>query len=156
MTKDLLVGIFILLLGSLFFLLLIPLGIDQPSNIKQITLAPDFWPKIITIIIAIMGIFLIIEAKKNPHHDKPENWRSRVTGLSVVFVALFSFYILIPYFGMVLNAMLLIAGLMLFAKERRYFLILLISIAMPSLLYIFFVFIANIPIPLGIFEGLRG
>ncbi|MFT7532515.1 MAG: putative tricarboxylic transport membrane protein [Gammaproteobacteria bacterium] len=52
--------------------------------------------------------------------------------------------------------MVMIFGLMMFAGERRFLLAAAIAISIPLLLYFFFVHIASIPIPLGIFESLRG
>ena len=57
---------------------------------------------------------------------------------------------------MVVPGMVLIFTLMLFAGERRYMLALSIAVVTPLVLYFFFVHVANIPIPLGVFESLRG
>jgi len=55
---------------------------------------------------------------------------------------------------MVVPGMALIFILMIFSGYRRWWLIILLSLLVPILLYGFFVHVANIPIPLGIFESL--
>ena len=67
---------------------------------------------------------------------------------------LFAFYFLIPYLGMVAPGIAVILGLMVYAGERRWPLGLAIAFCVPILLYVFFVHVASVPIPLGVFEGL--
>ena len=55
---------------------------------------------------------------------------------------------------MVIPSIVTILLLVYFAGERRWYLSLLIGVLLPVLLYGFFVYVARIPIPLGIFEGL--
>jgi hypothetical protein len=50
----------------------------------------------------------------------------------------------------------LIFGLMVFGGERRWGLAATVAAGVPILLYAFFVHVAGIPIPLGVFETLRG
>ena len=80
----------------------------------------------------------------------------RLPRLAVVLGALFGFYVLIPSLGMVGPGMVIIFGLMVFGGERRWLPATLIATGVPILLYLFFVHVASIPIPLGIFETLRG
>jgi putative tricarboxylic transport membrane protein len=155
-------GIGVVALGLVLYFILIPVGVVEPGNIKHMALAPRFWPKIIAAIIAIMGVLLIIKPaevlKEDSEGDKNQSrsWRDRTPGFSVAFGSLLTFYFLIPHLGMVLPGMVMIFGLMMFAGERRFLLAAAIAISIPLLLYFFFVHIASIPIPLGIFESLRG
>ena len=83
-------------------------------------------------------------------------WRRRLPGLAAVLGTLFGFCVLIPSLGMVVPGMALIAGLTVLAGERRWPLVGVIAAGVPILLYAFFVHVAGIPIPLGVFETLRG
>ena len=74
----------------------------------------------------------------------------------MVLATLFVFYFLIDHLGMVVPGIAVIFGMMWFAGERRYALMATVAVVVPVLLYVFFVHVANIPIPLGIFESLRG
>ena len=157
MNQERLTGIFILLIGLAVFFLLIPVGIVSPSNVDQIALSPDFWPRIVAGIIAVMGVLMIIKpAPENGSEPDPIVLPNRISGLLLCLVSLFGFYFLIPHLGMVASGMLIIPGLMIFAGERRWLLILTLSVLTPLLLYFFFVHVANVPMPLGYFEFLRG
>ena len=160
MPNDRLIGAGVTVLGLLLFFALIPAGIDTPGSVDHITLSPDFWPRIISVIFALMGLVLLIKPGKIPDGADdvidPKSWPSRLPRLAVVLTALFAFYFLIEHLGMVASGIVLIFGMMWFAGERRYWLMATIAVAVPLLLYFFFVQVANIPIPLGIFETLRG
>ena len=64
--------------------------------------------------------------------------------------------LVIEHLGMVVPGMALIFLMAWFAGERRVLLLTALSLGVPLGLYVFFVHIANIPIPLGWFESLRG
>lgn len=159
MNHQKVTGLGVLALGLLLFLVIIPVGVDEPSNVEHLALAPQFWPKIIAAIISLMGILLFFRqpgVESEDEAETDEKWTARIPGFVVTFVALFGFYFLTPHLGMVVPGMVLILGMMLFAGERRFLMIVTISLAVPLLLYFFFVHVASIPIPLGIFEALRG
>ena len=158
MTRERLTGIGVLVLGLLIFFLLIPSGIDQPGSVEHAALAPDFWPKIIAAIIIVMGLLLTIKPGKEEGEDGGDAvpWLQRLPGLAVALGTLFAFYFLIPLLGMVVPGMVMALGLMVYAGERRWPRSIAISAGVPILLYFFFVYVASIPIPLGVFESLRG
>ena len=157
--RERLTGIGVLLIGILVFFVLIPYGIDQPDNVKHTALAPNFWPKIIAAVIALMGLLLAVKPGGNIGSEtgsEDDPWAQRLPGLAVSLGSLFAFYFLIPSLGMVAPGAALVLGLMLFAGERRWWLAVAVSFGIPILLYVFFTFVAGIPIPLGVFESLRG
>ena len=158
--RERLIGVGVVLLGLLIFAVLIPFGIDQPGNVEHTALAPDFWPRIIAAAMMVMGGLLAIRpVPEEEDADGGEDagpWLRRLPGLAVVLGALFGFYVLIPWLGMVVPGMALILGLMVLAGERRWPLAVAVAAGVPLLLYAFFVHVAGIPIPLGVFETLRG
>ncbi len=161
MPKERLVGGGVLLLGLLSFFVLIPAGVDTPASIGHLSLSPDFWPRIISGVFALMGLLMLINPDKASGEAAEEDsaataWKERFPRLAVVLAALFCFYYIIPHLGMVAPGAVFIFALMWFAGERRYPLMAVISTTTPLLLYFFFAYVANIPIPLGIFESLRG
>ena len=149
-------GIVITLIGVLTLLVLIPKGIVTPSNVTTLALSPDFWPRIVAAIFTFTGIALTIKPAVSEDNESFATFLARLPRLIVVLGALFGFYFSINQFGMVVPGILLIFGLMTFAGERRWLRMLCIAVVVPVLLYCFFVFVANIPIPLGMFESLRG
>ncbi|WP_025772024.1 tripartite tricarboxylate transporter TctB family protein [Thioalkalivibrio sp. HK1] len=169
--KARLTGVGIAAIGLTLFFLLIPLGIDTPGRVDHITLAPDFWPRIVSLILAAMGLWLILfpgpddrgtdnRGPDNPKTNDPVSAPSigfeRRARLAAVLALLFGYYLAIDWLGMVLPGTILIASLSFLAGERRPLPLILPALCLPALLYAFFVHIAGVPIPLGIFEFLRG
>ena len=168
MIRERLTGVGVALLGFLIFTVLIPWGIDQPGNVEHAALAPDFWPQIIAVIMMALGALQALRPAPDDDDEDEDDAETedgaegagrrphRLAGLAVVLGALFGFYVLIPSLGMVGPGMVIIFGLMVFGGERRWLPATLIAAGVPILLYLFFVHVASIPIPLGIFETLRG
>lgn len=158
MIKERIIGAAVLLLGLILLFVLIPVGIDSPSKIEHASLSPEFWPRIISLIFTVMGVLIIFKpgVEDAEEIDEFDNWSSRIPRLAVVLVSLFTFYFVIENLGMVIPGMVIIFSMMWFAGERRWLLMGWLSASVPLLLYFFFVHVANIPIPLGIFEILRG
>lgn len=155
MAVDRKIGVFVLVLGILTLLVLIPAGIVTPGIVETASLSPAFWPRIVAVMFAMTGLALAIRPGK-PARPEDVPLRTRAPRLLVVLGALFAFYFAIPTLGMVAPAIALIFGMMWFAGERRWLLMLIVSIVVPIALYAFFAHVANIPIPLGVFEALRG
>lgn len=161
MIRERLIGAYVALLGLLIFSVLIPFGIDEPGNVEHTALAPDFWPRIIVVVMMVMGVLLAVrpvpeEEEDTDGGDDAGPWLRRLPGLAATLGALFGFYVLIPSLGMVVPGVALIFGLSVLAGERRWMLAAALAAGVPILLYAFFVHVAGIPIPLGVFESLRG
>ena len=159
MIRERLTGVGVALLGLAIFFVLIPWGIDQPGNVEHTALAPDFWPQIIAVIMMALGVLQALRPAPDDDDEGGEDsrrWLHRVPGLAVALGALFGFYVLIPPLGMVVPGVAVIFALMVFGGERRWLLAATVAAGVPILLYAFFVHIAGIPIPLGVFETLRG
>ena len=167
---DLSLGIFIIALAALAVLVLIPAGIVLPDGIEIAALSPDFWPMIIIVVLGISGVIVVIQALTT--------MRSRATGndgtpqeeelaeelhsapvqaarLGLVVLWLLAVYLLIPEIGMVSAMVVTLAFLAWFAGERRWRLIVPIAIVLPIVLHLFFVYVANVPLPVGLFEAWR-
>ena len=157
MNTERFIGLAVVLLGLLVLFILIPYGIVTPESINIISLSPDFWPRIISAIIVLTGFIMLISSINIKKVDDSESLDLKgIKKLLVVILCLFGFYFSIPSLGMVVPGILLIFILMTFAGERAWLRMCAISIAIPLCLFFFFTSIANIPIPLGIFESLRG
>ena len=162
MIRERLTGAGVALLGLLIFTVLIPWGIDRPGNVEHAALAPDFWPRIIAAIMMALGVLLAVRPTPDDEVEDGNGAEGagrrlhRLAGLAVVLGALFAFYFLIPSLGMVVPGVAIIFALMVFGGERRWLRATLIAAGVPIALYLFFVHVASIPIPLGVFETLRG
>ncbi len=158
MKESRLLGVAVVAIGAIGLFVLIPVGIVSPSDVPALALAPEFWPFVIASVFTLMGIFMTIAPGSTDQETVTELrlMRTRILRLTGFFAVLFGFYFVVPYVGMVVPAIAIIFGLCWFTGERRWLLLLLISLLIPFVLTLFFIFVANIPIPLGIFEFIYG
>ena len=171
-TRELALGIGVLVLATLGVLFIIPYGIVMPENIEVRALAPNFWPLIVVVAAGIAGAIVTVQGfadRKRPtlsptpdesapaDHEIDDDRPLAQASIRVVIVvaSIFVLYFAIPHAGIVAGSMALLAFLIWFAEERRLWMILAISILLPLVLYAFFVYVANVPMPLGVFESLR-
>ncbi len=152
------IGLAVIILGVLTLFVLIPLGVASPGQIDTLALAPKFWPIIIASVFTLTGVILTIMPGGVDEESQTDVHRfiQRIPRLATLLAALFGFYFLAPYIGMVFPTMLLILGLSWFAGEDRWKLMIPVSLIVPVVLTSFFILVANIPIPLGILEFVYG
>ncbi len=158
MTESRLTGLGVTLLGLFALFVLIPFGIVSPSNVDSLALAPEFWPIIIASVFTLMGVILATCPSKKETQEQSTSILppARLARLAVILSVLFAVYFLVPLLGMIVSTALIIFGLSWMAGERRWKLLVILSLSVPMLLTIFFLFVANIPIPLGMFEFIYG
>ncbi len=160
--RDIAAALTFLALGLFALLYLIPRGIDVPSTVKIAALSPDFWPRLITYGAITAAIFLLIEtltmqsvgADEEDAEEAAQYQLATLPGILrilVLVVALFAFYASLTTLGVVAASVLLLFAMMLFFGERKFWLVVVLSFGVPMLLYLFFRYVASVPIPLGIF-----
>jgi len=158
--SDLILGV-ALVLGSIFLItVLIPYGVEDPGRVEQIALAPDFWIKIIGWAVFLTGLFIVWDGYKKFRRDDEEismiddrlPYPRNVIMIVSVIVVLFIYQQSIEYFGIVLPSMVAILVMSTIAGYRNWLAILPVAALLPVGLYCFFFNVANIPMPLGIFE----
>lgn len=160
--RDLFAGILFFLLGLGTVFLLIPSGVTVPGSVRISALSPDFWPSIIAYCTVAASVFLILEGAllKQPEaeiEEAEEYAKYQLATLpaalrtAILMFALFAFYGSLTTLGVVAASVVLMGAMMLFFGERKIWLIALLSGAIPVLLYLFFRYVAGVPIPLGVF-----
>ena len=160
--RDIVTAVVFFVLGIAALLFLIPQGVAVPSTVKIAALSPDFWPKVITFAAIAASVFLLVETltMQQPHLEEEEEADAAQYQLDtlpsllrvlVLIVALFVFYFSLTTLGVVAASIILLAAMMLFFGERKFALIAILSFGVPILLYLFFRYVASVPIPLGIF-----
>ena len=155
MNEQRITGLIVLTIGLLTIFILIPIGIVSPRDVNNFALAPEFWPMIVAVTFSVMGLILTIRPIRREGEEVTEvtiEWKQRIPRIAMVLAVLFGFYYLAPFLGMVVTGTLLILILTWFAGERRWLLMTGLAILVPVTLYLFFYYVASIPIPLGIFE----
>jgi putative tricarboxylic transport membrane protein len=161
--KDLVLGIILVLTFSLVFLVVIPAAVVVPGGIKISATAPDYWPKLISAAIALLGLAVlaqgIIGIKQNPTPPpgkeaagNGENKNSGFFKTATAIIGLLAYYWLVIPLGIVAASMLALPGFAVIYGERRVKVLVPLALLLPMALYFFFTRVANIPMPLGIFE----
>jgi putative tricarboxylic transport membrane protein len=157
----------VLSVGALFMLfVIVPISVQVPKSNKVLALSPDFWIKIILWFMLLLGVQLLyqglktakelmadeeiaaIEDAKTHHHPMGRS----VFMVMVAITNLFVYFFLIDWLGMVIASIISVITFALLCGERRIKIILPIAVILPIGLYYFFLKVAHIPMPLGIFE----
>ena len=164
--RDLATSVVFLLAGLVAVFLLIPLGVAVPGTVEVAALSPDFWPLVIGYVAIAASAFLLVESLfmqqpqlEDAEDDEKEYKYATIPSLLRILAlvaALFAFYASLDYLGVVAASVILIFVLMLFFGERRYWLVAVLSLCIPVVLYIFFRYAASVPMPLGYFGTLGG
>lgn len=160
--RDVVAAILFLIFGLVTVFYLIPQGVSVPGSVKVAALSPDFWPRLIAYGTITASVFLLIETMtlQPPHNDKDEaddaaefqyGVLSSTLRIIVLIFALFAFYASLTTLGIVAASIILLISMMLFFGERNLWLLIPLSAGVPILLYLFFRYVASIPIPVGIF-----
>ena len=174
-NREIGLGSAIVVFAALGFLLAIPYGIVMPGNIEVLALAPNFWPFVVMAMAGIAGAVITAQGFLDrtkpdvPHvsatpdeatpvfeeidDDRPP--AEAAMRATIVVGSLFALYFAIPFAGIVAGTMVILIFLIWLSGERRWRLILSIAILLPLVLYFFFVHVANVPMPVGVFETFR-
>ncbi len=173
-SREIWIGAVLLLLATAAWLVIIPQGIVVPDGVEVRALSPDFWPLIVVAVAGLASIILLVQGiitwKKTAHRgaaqelDTHEGKAESDTVLpfgrsmrrvAAMLGALFAMYYAILQIGMVAATIPVLGFLTWFGGERRWKIIIPVATVLPLALYFFFVHVANVPIPLGVFEALR-
>ena len=174
--REINVGLIVVALALLSIFVVIPSGVVVPESIDIAVMSPDFWPLVVSIAAGLAGVFVtlggVIELKRadknGPEHspmdetlpielegDEYRPFGEATLRVVVTVGVLLALYFLVPFIGIVVGTMVMLVILIRFSGETRWKFIIPIAIILPSLLYVFFVYVANIPMPIGIFEQFR-
>ena len=153
--SDLILGGVTIAFACLALFVVIPTGGENPGQINMMALGPSFWPSVIAIFICSMGILVALQSyrshrnRKSSEADGPANFApARWIG---ALVLLAGYYLLLDILGMVVTSALALLTFMLLGGERRPVLIVAITVILPVALFLFFRYVANVSIPMGIF-----
>lgn len=156
---DLIIGSGVVALALLGLLAIIPSGVVLPGGVEIAALSPDFWPQIVMICLAIAGAIVLFQgmfpAGNRDDEGEGESLSFGVASLKLVtaILAVFVYYFAITHLGIVISSCIVLLGLMLLGGERRLAVLLPTAVILPVLLYYFFTYVANVPLPLGMFQS---
>ncbi len=134
----------------------IPNWVTAPANVPRIVLSPVFWPMVLSVILAMVGVGLIFAASRC---DKPtgtyrENYINRLSEygrLALLAALMVATVYALPRLGLVWTSMLSIVAIALLVRSRHLGTVLLCAVIVPLVLYFFFAHIAGVAIPQGNF-----
>lgn len=152
--------------ACLALFVLIPVGVEDPGSIDVLALGPAFWPSVISVFMFLMGVILGAQGIRRLRADRVTagadrgDQRSLATALSEyafgrwfgALVLLAAFYVLLEPLGMIVASMLVMVALMLLGGERRPAILAVLAVGLPFALFVFFRYVANVVIPLGVLE----
>lgn len=154
---NLILGGAIVAVTAVLAFLVVPGAIVRPQGTESRALSPDFWPLVILGAAAVSGACMALGALVRPPADGEappdfgaDGWRR----IAAVFAGLAAFYLLTPVIGMAPVGILLALFLMWLGGERRRPAALATAVLLPLVLHLFFVHVAQVPLPMGIFEDL--
>ncbi len=160
LPKDFYLGAGLAAVSAIFLFFVIPNAVVVPSNIKIISLRPDFWPAVLCIIIIVLSLLLLVTSYiknrassaigKQEHLEEKTAPRAMaiLKPLSVIGILLL-YYFAIDFLGIILSSTAALLGLALLYGERNYKMLIPLAIVVPIVLYLFFSKVANVPLPIG-------
>ena len=164
--SDAILGAVLTVGGLVMLFVIIPISVQVPKSNKVLALSPDFWIKIIVWFALFLGVHLILQGLRNAKQklskdeiaaieEKQTHHHSMGRSVLMVLLAianLFLYYFLIIWLGMVLASSISVVTFGLLCGERRIKIMAPIAVLLPVALYYFFLKVASIPMPLGIFS----
>ena len=154
-SKELATGILLVSFSLTVLLLLIPFGIVEPKKVQYAALSPSHYPRLIAIVLAIFGAAIAVRGfltKATAHASDLRMDAGR--RILLMFFLLGLYALILQPLGFIIASALALCCLLWLAGERRFWLILMLAIIVPTGLYVFFVKVARIPIPTGILKSL--
>ena len=161
-SKKIVLGLTTAVAFSLCLFVAIPIGVKVPGYVSSPLNSPAFWPATLSAFLIFLGLLQfaagIREALVNLSSDQREPATNGGHAVPVALrvalgiAMLAAYYVATIWLGIVLSSMLAIAAFMLAYGVRRLLLIGILSIAIPIVLYGFFVDLAHLPLPMGIFH----
>lgn len=135
---------------------LIPTWVIKPDNIRILVLSPDFWPYIITALLAIGGAAILLQylvlgpnGADSGEEQEADDETARRGGLRVVLIGvlMLGYYQSLPFIGMIWASVLAYIAFMVLIGFPRKKAALVSSVVLPLILYAFFNYAAGVPIP---------
>ncbi|MFN3210159.1 MAG: tripartite tricarboxylate transporter TctB family protein [Roseovarius sp.] len=160
--RDFLLGLIACALALIILFGILPWAVKAPQVIPNLALSPTFWPRIILVAIAVFAALLAFRAYYDkvqdnaPPHGDTDEPPFDASDLRVVFAAALTvlFCILLKPLGVVLPSILLLIAMIVLHEPRKWPQAIAVSVLFVAALYLFFRFVAKVPVPLGPLNGL--
>lgn len=161
-TTQIRLGIAASLVAVFLTLVAIPNWVTSPSNVRNIFLAPTFWPYILTGFTAFCGVLLLLAGLRTDpeavHADDTGDDAKETPGawfrLGALAVMMVLTMLVLSSVGMVWTAMCLFVATAFLFRTRHPVVAIVCAMLVPIVLYAFFAHVAGVAIPQGDFVRL--
>ena len=154
--RQTLIGLFALLAGLFLMTVAIPNWVSSPSNVRNIILAPIFWPYTLSALTILIGLGLTITGFFSSENMTPEP--ADVPGgykrLAIMAVVMVIYMFGLPRLGMVWTSMLAFLATAFLVRTSHPKTAVICALCVPLVLYVFFAHVATVAIPQGNFVRL--
>lgn len=156
--RDFLTGLVIGGLGLFSWFYLIPYGVQQYAEAPSLALSATFWPYVITALLIGLGGCLMVQGGVRLRLQPSTS--SVVPKSKLPKEVLWAVFFLVPYYllaqslGLLLASVIAFAAYALLAGEKSYKKVALLSFVVPAFITLFFIYIAQVLVPLGPIDGL--
>ncbi len=146
---DSIFGLLLTLISIVFIFYIVPKFIEEPISNNNPLMSPRFIPLITGWGILVLSIFLTIQGALNP---KIKNIQKKFDTPMIRWVPMLASFViymfLFEYLGAVISAF-LASSLLLVASKIKGISLYLLVLIFPFLMYLFFVYLLNVPLPIG-------
>jgi len=145
--KEILLSIFFMIISMTIYIL----TYQFPK--QTVALSPKVFPQFVSACLFILSLVLLIQGitgiKKESEQKKVKLALNNIFLLKILTMIILAFFYLriLPLTGYIISTPLFLAGSMLLFNEKRWFLIVPVSIVATALLYILFRIVFKIPLP---------
>jgi len=145
--KEIILSIFFMIISMTVYLL----TYQFPK--QTVALSPKVFPQFVSACLFILALVLFIQGitgiKKESEQKKVKLALNNIFLLKILTMIILAFFYLriLPLAGYIIATPLFLAGSMLLFNEKRWFLIVPVSIVATALLYILFRIVFKIPLP---------
>lgn len=155
--RDFALGLIACALALVILFGILPWAIKGPQVIPNLALSPRFWPRIVLVSVAGLSALLAVRAYRDgikgtapPRHeaDEPPFERSDLRVI-VAGALMVLFCALLKPLGVVLPTIGLLLALIMLHDRDEWLKASVISVLTVTVLYLFFRFVAQVPVPLG-------
>lgn len=156
--RDFLAGLVIGVLGLFSWFYLIPYGVQQYAEAPSLALSATFWPYVITVLLMGLGGCLMLQGGLSLRSQA--STRAVAPKEKLPKEVLWAVFFLVPYYflaqslGLLLASAIAFAAYALLAGEKSYKKVAVLSFVVPAFITLFFIYIAQVLVPLGPIDGL--
>ncbi len=146
-------GVTTMAAAAAFAAVIVPWGVVAPRSVEHLVLSPAFLPYVLSGLVGLFAAVHAVVSLRSPEladvareDDAHPRWQSRLCILSILLCC---YWVLPETVGMLASAIAVTGGLLWLGGERRWPVFLGIALLLPAAIYLFFVTVAQVPLPTG-------